>query len=267
MQGIARIPEDPTYEQFSAVSGYEEAASDIMKLPLAYSLNSGMARVIDLQTEFSFLVTGGRKTGKTNALMCIARGFVLKGADIYIIASDEWKAFATQIGARRLNPRTEECIQEIVRVSREEIHKRFIQLSEASNKAETRAIAASHKPIVFIIDDLDSYMDISKYTEFHKELERLGNFCSAAASCALYTFASAASGGLVMNSRQAPIAQLIDQGRGIVMGGKLGEADVWNLPSNVISYRQKNAALPKGTGYLITEESLEQVVFPLLVEK
>ncbi len=268
VKGIARIPDDPTFEQFSLTPGYIEAKNDMLMLPVAYGINSGDARVIDLQTEFSYLITGGRKTGKTNALMCIAKEFIERGGQVYVIGSDEWMQFIHENGLTRLMPESQDCIEFInSKLIEQYIKPRNAAKKTAVNKAELRKIAASHQPIAFIFDDIDAYLDITKNPNFANAVRMIGFMCTDAANCGIYTFMSVSANSLNSVSRQNPVSQLIGQGRGIALGGKFGDCDVWNVPNTVMNYKQKNALLPKGTGYIIASDSVEQIVFPLLVEK
>ena len=63
---------------------------------------------------------------------------------------------------------------------------------------------------------------------------------------------------------QEPLKSLIDQGRGLALGGRLGDVDPWNVS---IPYRQKNAPLPMGTAWYVSGDTCKQVVLPLLVEE
>ena len=267
--GIARIPDDANFEQFAATPGYIAGGESNLYLPMAYSLNTGDAKIIDLQSDFSFLITGARKTGKTNALMCIAKSFAEKGAMVYIAGKDEWKPFIEEIGAKRMLPETKEFENFInATLITDYIRTRNAEKKAATNKAQLRETAGKHVPIVLIFDDMDMYMsDAARYPYFTNAMKNLGFYFSEAANCALYTFAGISAGALSMCARQTPCAQLVGQSRGIVLGGRFGDCDVWNIPNTVMNYKQKNVSLPKGTGYIVNGENIEQIVFPLLVEK
>lgn len=267
-KGISRIPEDATYEQFSGTAGYTECEANRLALPIAYGINSGDARVIDLQTDFSYLITGARKTGKTNALMCIAKTFAQRGAMVYIAGGDEWNQFIAEIGATRLRPESKEYADFICgSLITDYVKPRNAEKKTAQNKSQLKEIASRHVPIVMIFDNMDEFMDIGKYPHFTNAAKMLGFMFTDAANCGIYTFASVSTGALTTMARQTPFVQLIGQNRGIVMGGRFGDNDVWNIPNTVMNYKQKNASLPKGNGFMVNGESVEQIVFPLLVEK
>ena len=117
---------------------------------------------------------------------------------------------------------------------------------------------------MLLIDNLDAYCDIGGLHFNTKDATLLGQLVSQAANFGMYTFCSALSGNLRSRAMQDPLKSLIDQQRGIALGGKLGDVDPWNV---ALPYRQKNAALPMGMAWYISSDTYKQVVLPLLVEE
>ncbi len=263
--GISRIPEKPSFEDFASTSVYEELRDQPLRYPLAYDLDSGLPLPINLQDEYSFMIMGNRKSGKTNALMFFAKTFADRGGEVFVLGGDEWKSFCAENGITLFtgteNPEWEEFM---TRMPKEYIIPRNTERKKAQNKEQTAKIAASHRPFVLLIDNLDAYCDITGQHFTVKDATLLGQLMSQAANFGMYTFCSVTSGNLRSRGMQDPLKSLMDQGRGLALGGKLGDVDPWNV---AMPYRQKNAALPMGTAWYISGDTYKQVVLPLLVEE
>lgn len=262
--GISRIPELPSFEDFSSTTLYKELRETPLRFPLAYDLDSGMPLPINLQDEYSFLIMGGRKSGKTNALMLIGKTFADRGGEVYVLGGDEWKSFCQETGAtlftRADTPEWEEFMN---KMRTDYIIPRNKLRKTAENKEQTARIAAGHTPFVLLIDNLDNYCDMVGQHFSSKDATLLGQLMSQAANFGMYTFCSVTSGNLRSRAMAEPLKQLLDQNRGIALGGKLGDVDPWNVS---MPYRQKNAALPAGTAYYISDDTYRTIVLPLLVE-
>ena len=263
--GISRIPEKPTFADFAATSVYCELKDQPLRFPLAYDLDSGVPLPIRLQEEYSFLVIGGRKSGKTNTLMLIGKTFADRGGEVFVLGGDEWKSFCAETGATLFtgveNPEWEAFMEKMLQ---NYIIPRNIERKKADNKEQAAKIAAGFKPFVLLIDNVDAYCDLGGKQFTPKDATLLGQLVSQASNFGMYTFCSAQSGNLRSRGMQDPLKSLIDQQRGIALGGRLGDVDPWNV---ALPYRQKNAALPMGTAWYISGDTYRQVVLPLLVEE
>ena len=262
--GISRIPEKPSFEDFSSTEVYQALQEQPLRFPLAYDLDSGVPLPINLQDEYSFMIMGGRKSGKTNALMLIGRTFIDRGGDVFVLGGDEWKSFCQETGATLFtgvdNPEWEDFMN---RMRNEYIVPRNKLRKTAQNKEQLMKVASEHRPFVLLIDNLDAYCDMSGQHFSIKDSTLLGQLVSQAANFGMFTFCSVLSGNIRSRSMQDPLRSLIDQQRGIALGGKLGDVDPWNIS---MPYRQKNAVLPVGNAFYISGDTYKQIVLPLLVE-
>jgi hypothetical protein len=210
-------------------------------------------------------VIGGRKSGKTNTLMLIGKTFADRGGEVFVLGGDEWKSFCAETGATLFtgveNPEWEAFMEKMLQ---NYIIPRNIERKKADNKEQAAKIAAGFKPFVLLIDNVDAYCDLGGKQFTPKDATLLGQLVSQASNFGMYTFCSAQSGNLRSRGMQDPLKSLIDQQRGIALGGRLGDVDPWNV---ALPYRQKNAALPMGTAWYISGDTYRQVVLPLLVEE
>ena len=63
-------------------------------------------------------------------------------------------------------------------------------------------------------------------------------------------------------AREAPLTALIEQGRGVALGGKLNDYDFLGVGSSMPS-QSRSAALPAGSGYLVTDAGIASIRVPL----
>ena len=262
--GIARIPEKPSFQDFASTQVYQSLLDKPLLFPLAYDLDSGEPMGINLQSDYSFLIMGGRKSGKTNALMHIGRAFADRKAEIFVLGGEEWRGFCAETGAVLFTGLGEDWNAFMARMVPDYVAPRNKLRKTAQNKEQTAAIAGRHTPFVLLIDNLDAYTDLTGKGFAPKDAQLLAQLMSQAANFGMYTFCTALSANLRQRIMQEPLRTLVDQQRGIALGGKLDDVDPWNVN---MPYKQKKAALPIGTAYYISGDVCRQVVFPLLVEE
>lgn len=85
------VPEIPDKPSWSTLSSNEQFIQDIQefnKLPIAYNSKSAEIYSIDLLETFCYIIQGKSRSGRTNMLKIMAASAKQKGADVYIIDSD-----------------------------------------------------------------------------------------------------------------------------------------------------------------------------------
>lgn len=262
---IARIPEKPSFEDFSSVPEFRDMLSRPLEFPLAYDLDSGLPMGIDLQNDFSYMIIGGRKSGKTNALMHIALGFKARGADVFVLGEDEWNSFCAENGFTLLRAGTDQWTEFMADLVPKYIAPRNTLRKTAQNKEQTGRIAASHKPFVFLADNFDNYTDVTARNHIGaKDITLLGQLFSQAANFGMYSFITMNTANIRSRVMNEAVKSMVDQQRGIALGGKLGDVDPWGVSA---PFRQKNVSLPIGTAFYVSGEVFKQIVIPLVVEE
>ena len=153
---IPRIPEDPDYAQFSATPGFAEAQATPYQLPVGYDMTKGSLTTIDLEKNFSLLVTGPKKSGRTSFLKFMARLFAERGADIHVYGDTSWKKLCDEIGAKLYT--TEDDMAEFIDKFVVEYPGKRKQLHDAAiaqGRAQARKQALEFKPCVLLLDNID----------------------------------------------------------------------------------------------------------------
>lgn len=255
-QRLPRIPAEPTWDVFSASEGYLEAVKHPWRFPLAYDLDSGLPKVLELENSFSFLITGARQTGKTNLLRLIAEQWHGRGAQLVIIGDMSWGVPCKRFGVPLYDVKSEEFSTFFADFSAEVTRRNQLrkQVQTENPKGFDQAVQA-FKPIVFLVDNIDAMAtacaeQVKKYLAF---------LVQDAAKYGIYFYASISHLAYGQNRMQEPLMTLARQGRGIALCGKLSDCDPWNAP---LPLGKKNKSLPLGEAYLINNGEVSHIVIP-----
>lgn len=153
---VPRVPEKPTFKEFSSLPEFFEVLRTPYTLPVGYDMNSGSLACVDLEKNYSMMITGTKKSGITNQLMVIAQVMRLRGAQVHVIADSNWKRLCDEIGAS-LYQTEDEIIAYVDRfvsqvpAQRQPLKKR----AEAVSKAQMRKQALEFEPYAIIVDNTD----------------------------------------------------------------------------------------------------------------
>ncbi len=150
---VPRVPEKPSFQQFAALPEFEEHLHSNYSLPVGFDMNSGTLACVDLEKNYSMLVTGTKKSGITNQLMVIARVLHMRGTEVHVIGSSDWKKLCDEIGAP-LYQTEDEIVAFVDRFVADVPAKRqpLKKQAEAIGKAQMRKQALQFSPYAIIID-------------------------------------------------------------------------------------------------------------------
>jgi S-DNA-T family DNA segregation ATPase FtsK/SpoIIIE len=254
--GIPRIPEHPTVEDFTNTEEYQKTKADPLAFSFAYSVDTGRPTVIDLASSYSFLVVGGRQSGKTNYLRLVAKLWNQRGASICVVADEAWSEFCQKEKLTRYDQKSPEW-EKYVSWLNEEIKARAgkRKAAQASGAAALDKLVRQMEPVVILLDDLDNF--ITKNPEVANRL--FAEVAKKAAKFAIYMYASVSHNAYTQVRMQEPLLSLARQQRGIALGGKLNECDPWNVQ---MPFSKKNVAFPRGEAYLINNGDVSHIVIP-----
>ena len=105
---IPEIPEDPEWSQFSRLPETRKMFETDNLLPVGYEARFAESYGIDLSKIYTFILSGSKKKGKTNALKVLAVSATEKNAEVIIVDFDnKLGAFAGQIGAKFIQTENE----------------------------------------------------------------------------------------------------------------------------------------------------------------
>lgn len=82
---IPFIPENPQYADLSQLEGYRKACEDSALLPFAYLFKDASVYSVDLASTYCYLISGKKRTGKTNVLKLMLLAAIRKQAQTVVI--------------------------------------------------------------------------------------------------------------------------------------------------------------------------------------
>ncbi|MCD8087342.1 MAG: type VII secretion protein EssC [Oscillospiraceae bacterium] len=253
---IPRIPEHPAYTDLVTTPQYQAMLSDPWLFTFGYNVNTGTPEAIHLDRSYSFLISGGWQSGKTNLLQLIARLWHDRDANLCVVADEAWIKLCQRLNVTcydQASPAWEEYIVWL----NEEIKSRnqMRKAAQAVGQEELDKLVRSWTPVVIIVDDIDSF--IKKNSDVANRL--FAEVSRRAAKFAIYFFASISHSAYAQNRMLEPLASLAKQQRGVALGGKLNECDPWNMQ---MPFSRKNVSFPLGEGYLICNGAATHIVVP-----
>ncbi|MGX8705039.1 MAG: FtsK/SpoIIIE domain-containing protein, partial [bacterium] len=153
---VPRVPEKPTFEAFAKLPEFKSLLTTNYSLPVGYDMNSGTLACIELESNYSMLVTGTRKSGITNQLMVIARVLRMRGVELHVIAGSNWRTLCTEIGAS-LHQTEDEIAVYMDRFVIDVPAKRqpLKKQAEALGKSQMRKQALQFSPYAIIVDNAE----------------------------------------------------------------------------------------------------------------
>lgn len=97
---IPHIPENPTYNDISALDDYSSAIADRTLLPFAYRFDDASVYGVNLAATYCYLISGKKRTGKTNVLKLLMAAAAEKKIRSIVIekSSNELKSMSNSFG-------------------------------------------------------------------------------------------------------------------------------------------------------------------------
>ncbi len=255
-KGIPRIPENPTLCDLAENEAYRQIAADPMAFGFAYDAATGLPEALSLADSYTLLICGARQGGKTNLLQLLAGLWQQRGANICVVANEEWSGFCADKGLARYTLKTPDW-EAYVAWLNTEIRSRAQarKAAQAKGGAELDKLIRAWEPVVILIDDLENF--ITRNPDVANNL--FAEVAKKAAGFGIYLYASLSHNSYAQVRMMEPLVSLARQQRGVALGGRLNECDPWNVS---MPYARKNAALPRGEAYHINNGTVTRIVVP-----
>lgn len=101
---IPRIPEKPVWKEFSELEEVRKMAEKGVRLPVGYDKKTAMVYGVDLSRTYCYMISGKKRTGKTNSLRIFIMSAAMMGAETAVIDfSGSLKATAETVHADYLD--------------------------------------------------------------------------------------------------------------------------------------------------------------------
>ncbi len=103
-RAIPSIPEKPLWQEFARLEEVQKMADKGLRLPIGYDRKTAMVYGINLSQTYCYLISGRKRSGKTNALRIAMMAASMMGGQVAAVDfSGNLKAAAEAAGAEHLN--------------------------------------------------------------------------------------------------------------------------------------------------------------------
>ena len=268
---IPHIPDNPQYSDLSQLEEYSTACADLAKLPFAYKFEDASIYSIDLSATYCYVISGRKRTGKTNALKLIMMASLYKNAQRVVIEknSGELKNFAAQ--NRFL------YISDDIGVLKyfQSITEDFIMRNKKKKELEEQGMSdeeifmqmQSFEPIFIFIADLCDFINLIYYPEgeignlsgFFENIFEKGYFHN------IFFFGCFNTEDASNVTGMKSYHTFISYKTGVLLGGNAAEQRIFSFRN--IHYSQLSKASKKGEGLVPSadDESIaEKIILPIV---
>ena len=267
---IPHIPENPQYSDLSSLDEYAEAIADNASLPYAFRFEDASVYSINLAATYCYLISGKKRTGKTNALRLIMAAAAAKHFRGIVIekAANELKSIAEQGGFEYVSDDSGilACFKGITAdfVARNK-HKKSLEeqgMSDAAIFENMKAFA----PIGIFIADLPEFIHavyhpgdgVGNLSGFFENIFEKGYLHN------IYFFACFNQDDAALMTGHKAYHLFISYKTGVHLGGNLSSQRLFNFQN--IHYSQMSKAAKKGEGFTPSAEDesvAEKIILPL----
>ena len=260
-QRIKRIPQNPKFSEMIAMPQMQADIKICDRLPLYYEKDTGDLCSLNLREQFSLLICGPKRSGKTNTIKSIAAAFVRKGAIVHVIGSHALALWARSHQMNGYEHGDENWRVAFSELFQSEIGRRKVLLDNAKEQGGEKAklrLLECLKPIVILIDDIDVY--IEKTEEKPLFASNLKHFCAENVSgFGVYTYVTLSHAAYQKAKIKEPIISMARAQRGIMLQGRLSECDPFGVN---VPFSQKSQSYPLGEGLLASDAEVVRIVLP-----
>lgn len=256
---IPRIPEEPGYQIFRAQEEVETLLKDDRSLPLGYDMESAALWALDLSRFYCYIVSGRKRSGKTNLLQLIVKMAGEKGGKVYVFADKNsiLEKTANETGASFYPPEDDyvsfctEIKPELVRRNRK---KHELECAGCSDE-EIYGQMKEEENIFIVIDDLAAFTE-GLYKEREEGPSVSGffeTFSDKGWYHQIFLFAGFNQDDRFTVQGRGFYENVIRDRNGIHLGGNAGSQQLLNF-DYLSSFREQNQAEPTGIGLLAVGE-------------
>lgn len=171
---IPSIPKEPVFDDICALEEYKSALSQASLVPFAYSHEDASVYSISLSSTYCYLISGKRRTGKTNVMKLIMSACLKKDADVVLIEKDSAEL------RRFFKDEEFECVTDDSALLKyfQKLTPEFVERNKRKKELLEQGLAdeeifcqmQSFKPVFIFISDLKQFLE----SVYHPEGE-IGN--------------------------------------------------------------------------------------------
>ena len=267
---IPNIPQNPQYNDLRAAEGYAEAVGNRALLPFAYCFEDASVYSVDLAVTYCYLISGKKRTGKTNVLRLMMAAAAAKKTKGIVIekTANELRSLSENSGFVYISDDAGilSCFRDITAdfVARNKYKKSLEE--QGMGDAEIFESMKSFEPIFIFIANLTEFVqsvyhpegDIGNLSGFFENIFEKGFLHN------IYFIACFNQDDASLLTGQKAYHLFISYKTGVHLGGNLSSQRLFNFRN--IHYSQLSKADRKGEGLVpsAADESVaEKIIIPL----
>lgn len=267
---IPEIPENPTLQELGKTIRYQELCKDNRYLPIGYYEEDAELYSVNLDQTFCWLISGRKRTGKTNILKLLLHGAHCRQGTIAIFEhqKSELKIMAAEYGARYVATESDmfQYFNELMKEIKNRTLKKRRWEEEGLDEARIFEKMQQFPQIFIFIADLKDFLKMvyqpaEKVGAMHGFVE---NITEKGYLHNFYFFGCLDAEDYASLTGYRIFQNFIREKKGIHLGGNLSGQRIFSF-SNV-AYQELGKTLKKGTGYAANSEDAslaDKIIIPL----
>ncbi|MBQ4528381.1 MAG: type VII secretion protein EssC [Clostridia bacterium] len=265
---VPQIPKNPEWKNITSHSDFKKYISDDYSLPVGYNEVDASLHCINLSAIYTYMLSGKKKTGKSNMLKLMAASFKAKGADVCIIdtGSVELKLFADELGVQFVNSEEDltKYLEGLVDIFIPRNQKKKQLIAEGANENAIYKAMLSEKRTAVLINDLEGFINVirkplpSKKYNFDSIMNNLfekGHCHNIFFVAGISPESSGMLAGIPLYTR------FIADKQGIHFGGNTVSQKLFDFSD--LKFAEQSKATKPGLGLIATDEGTQKVIIPV----
>ncbi len=269
---IPFIPENPTFEDISALSQYEAAAERHDLIPFGYRFEDASVYSVDLRNTYCYCISGKKRTGKTNVmkLLMIAAASKAKGSCAVIEKNlSELKSLSEEKGIKYLSSdeETVKYFNGIVPTFVERNNRKKSLSESGMNDREIFEAMKEFEPIYIFIADITEFIggiynptgNVKNISGFFENIFEKGSLLN------IYFFSCINTDDVALIAGKKAYTTFISYKTGVNLGGNVSSQRIFNFQN--IHYSQLLKSSKKGEALVPSHDddtAAEKVIVPLI---
>ena len=270
---IPEIPAEPVWSEYSELPETVRMFESDDLLPLGYESRFAESYGIDLKGIYTYIISGGKKKGKTNALKVLASSATRKNAEVVIVDFDRHLGgFAELIGARCIQTEAEwaDFLSDLLKnVVAERNAAKADLIKNNAEDSEIFAFMQKYGKVFIFVEDLPMFIERMQHpTEENIPANLIMNMEMIIERGALHNifwFVTADKDNLGTVTATNLYKLFIRDKKGIHLGGMVHSTSVGGM--NFENHDRKTLDSPRSAGRAMlpidNETNVNEVVIPL----
>ena len=256
---IPQVPEDLSFEAFM---GYQETRQALREglVPIGYDVREAQLVTIRPEELFCYVISGSSRSGKSNAIQCLALESVACGYDVCVIdTSGQLKAWSAANSISYLAD-ADQIFDWFSEKLVPEFRQRNQKIQEAGGRKFSAQALSNEKQMIILIHDFGGflsavYSDTRDMYSFMETVVKMGN------DHRILMIAEMSRDDVVSHGMRPVYTGFVAWKEGIHLGGQVDSQRVFDFELTTSERLKKN---PAGYGYTIIDGKTVSVVMPLL---